>query len=179
MGTKQFKCGYGRCAHENKIVYEPESVKINTRRWHRDCYELQGLIAEIEEDYIQHVSKSVPIAYLRKVINEIVFGKKLEDSSVEKWESNLKAGRYLSFCLKFAIENKIPLTHPPGMYYLIDNARIKKAYQKENELRIQKELKEEMEHEESVAAVPVSTPIKTTTPKETVMGFGSILKGGK
>ena len=50
MGTKQFKCGYGHCAHKNKIVYEPESVKINTRRWHKDCYELQGLIAEIEED---------------------------------------------------------------------------------------------------------------------------------
>ena len=99
MGTKQFKCGYGHCAHKNKIVYEPESVKINTRRWHKDCYELQGLIAEIEEDYIQHVSKSVPIAYLRKVINEIVFGEKLENANVEKWESNLNAGRYLSFCL--------------------------------------------------------------------------------
>lgn len=88
MGTKQFKCGYGHCAHKNKIVYEPESVKINTRRWHKDCYELQGLIAEIEEDYIQHVSKSVPIAYLRKVINEIVFG--------ENWKMQiLKSGNQI------------------------------------------------------------------------------------
>ena len=170
MGTKQFKCGYGHCAHKNKIVYEPESVKINTRRWHKDCYELQGLIAEIEEDYIQHVSKSVPIAYLRKV-------------NIEKWESNLNAGRYLSFCLKFAIANKIPLTHPPGMYYLIDNARIKKAYQKENELRIQKEIKEEMKHEENTASAPVSVPVsvqvKATTQKGNTIGFGSILKGGK
>lgn len=183
MGTKQFKCGYGHCAHKNKIVYEPESVKINTRRWHKDCYELQGLIAEIEEDYIQHVSKSVPIVYLRKVINEIVFGEKLENANIEKWESNLNAGRYLSFCLKFAIANKIPLTHPPGMYYLIDNARIKKAYQKENELRIQKEIKEEMKHEENTASAPVSVPVsvqvKATTQKGNTIGFGSILKGGK
>ena len=176
---KQFKCGYGRCAHENKIVYENEAVKINNRRWHRDCYELQGLVAEIEEDYIQNISKSVPIAYLRKIINDIIFGKKLEDSSIEKWKSNIKAGRYLSFCLKYAIENGIPLTHPPGLYYLIDNARVKKAYQKEEELRIQKEIKEELKSEENVAAVPVSVPNKPDTSKGNMMGFGSILKGGK
>lgn len=176
---KQYKCGYAHCSHENGTVSENEAVKIGKRRWHKDCYELQGLITEIEEDYIQNISQSVPIAYLRKIINDIIFGKKLENKKIEKWKSNLEAGRYLSFCLKYAIENGIPLTHPPGLYYLIDNARVKKAYQKEEELRVQKEIKESMKDEESIAAVPVSIPTKPVTSNKNTMGFGSILKGGK
>jgi hypothetical protein len=176
---KQYKCGYSHCAHENGIVLEGEAVKIKTRRWHKDCYELQGLIADIEEEYIQHISQSVPVAYLRKVINDIVFGKKLENSKVEKWKSNLEAGRYLSFCIKYAIEEGIPLTHPPGLYYLIDNAKVKKAYQKEEELRVQKKMAESMKDRKSSAEVPVSTPTKTPTSQGSTMGFGSILKGGK
>ena len=143
-------------------------------------------IGEITDDsplFINNTGYRLQNKTIRKVINEIVFGEKLENANIEKWESNLNAGRYLSFCLKFAIANKIPLTHPPGMYYLIDNVRIKKAYQKENELRIQKEIKEEMKHEENTASAPVSVPVsvqvKATTQKGNTIGFGSILKGGK
>ena len=179
QNMKKYKCGYRHCAHENGIVLDDGSVKIKTRRWHKDCYELQGLIAEIEDMYIQHISKAVPITYLKKIINDIVFGKKLEKPDIEKWKSNLEAGRYLCFCLKYAIENKFPLTHPPGLYYLIDNARIKKAYQKEESLRVQKEMVNAMKSEDSVAAtVPVSTPTDAKTSQKNTAGFGSILKGG-
>lgn len=175
---KQFKCGYTHCSHDGSVVYENEAVLIGKRRWHKDCYELKGIIEEIEENYVQHISKSVPISYLIKIINDIIFGKKLENAKVEKWESNLEAGRYLNFCLKYAIENGIKLTHPPGLYYLIDNARVKKAYQKEQELKIQKEMKESMKADEEIAAVPTTKQSATSIPKNNKMGFGSIL-GGK
>lgn len=177
---KQYKCGYNHCVHENGTVTDEEAVLIGKRRWHRDCYELKGLIEEIEENYVEHISRSVPVAYLRKIVNDIIFGKKLENSQVEKWKSNLEAGRYLSFCLKFAIENGIPLTHPPGLYYLIDNARVKKAYQKEQELKVQKEIKESMKEDVEVASVPTTkTSNSANTFKASTMGFGNILKGGK
>ena len=62
---------------------------------------------------------------------------------------------------------------------MIDNARIKKAYQKEESLRVQKEMVNAMKGEDSVAAtVPVSTPADVKTSQKNTAGFGSILKGG-
>ena len=79
-----------------------------------------------------------------KIINNIVFGKKLENKKLTKAQSNLEAARYLQFCIDYALEHKIPITHAPGLYYLIDNVRVKKAYEKKNELEMQKEMKKQM-----------------------------------
>jgi hypothetical protein len=177
---KQYKCGFNHCAHDGGKVEQNEAIKINKRYWHKDCYETSELIKEIEQDYFDHISSSVVISYLRKIINDIVYGRKLENKNISKSQSNLEAARYLSYCLKYAIDNNIPITHVPGLYYLIDNARIKKAYEKERDLRIQKKMKESIDNQE-IAVTPVNAKenIPSTFTKNSAVGFGSILKGGK
>lgn len=175
---KQYKCGYGHCAHKDGKVDHGEAVKIGNRYWHKDCYEISELIKEIEQDYIDNVSSTVVVSYLRKVINDIVFGKKLENKGVDKPKSNLEAARYLSFCLKYSIEHNLKLSHVPGLYYIIDNSKIRKAWDKECELKVQKEMKEDMMEEKTEASVPVSTVPTTKKPFSSgSTGFGSILGG--
>ena len=76
-----------------------------------------------------------------------------------------------------ALEHKIPITHAPGLYYLIDNVRVKKAYEKKNELEMQKEMKKQMDVE--IESKPVDTTVKPTTNFSAGgnFGFGNILGG--
>lgn len=129
---KHYKCGFSHCAHADGKVPENEAVKIGTRYWHKDCYEISETIKDIRETYLDKISSSVVVSALNKIINNIVFGKKLENKKLTKAQSNLEAARYLQFCIDYALEHKIPITHAPGLYYLIDNVRVKKAYEKRN-----------------------------------------------
>lgn len=175
---KQYKCGFSHCAHADGKVTEDEAVKIGTRYWHRDCYELSELIKEIRDNYLENISSSAVVSFLNKVINDIVFGKKLENKKVSKAQSNLEAARYLLFAVEYAIKHSILITHVPGLYYLIDNKNIKKAYEKENELKVQKEMKKQMEEVE-VESKPIDTTVKSNSPFSSgSFGFGNILKGG-
>ena len=173
---KHYKCGFSHCAHEDGKVAENEAVKIGNRYWHRDCYEISETIKDIRTTYLEEISSSAVVSALNKVINNIVFGKKLENKKVPKTQSNLEAARYLQFCIEYALEHKIPITHVPGLYYLIDNSRIKKAYEKKKDLEIQKEMKEHMNVE--IESKPVDTTVKTNTNFSSGgFGFGNILGG--
>ena len=175
---KQYKCGFSHCAHADGKVTEDEAVKIGTRYWHRDCYELSELIKEIRDNYLENISSSAVVSFLNKVINDIVFGKKLENKKVSTAQSNLEAARYLLFAVEYAIKHSIPITHVPGLYYLIDNKNIKKAYEKENEIKIQKEMKKQMKKVE-IESKPIDTTVKNNSPFSSgSFGFGNILKGG-
>lgn len=177
---KQYKCAFGHCAHDGGKVNQDEAVRIGTRYWHKDCYEISELVKEIREDYLNNFSSTVVVSFLNKVINEIIFGKKLENKKVSKAQSNLEAARYLSFAVKYAISNSIPITHVPGLYYLIDNTRVKKAYEKQNELKTQKEMREAMKNEDVTKAEAPKTEYKPSTKFSSGgnVGFGSIFKGG-
>lgn len=175
---KHYKCGFSHCAHADGKVAEDEAVKIGTRYWHKDCYEVSETIKDIRETYLDKISSSVVVSALNKIINNIVFGKKLENKKITKAQSNLEAARYLQFCIDYALEHKIPITHAPGLYYLIDNVRVKKAYEKKNELEMQKEMKKQMDVE--IESKPVDTTVKPTTNFSAGsgnFGFGNILGG--
>ena len=175
---KQFKCAFGHCGYEDKKVCEDEAVRIGNRYWHKDCYEISELIKEIRDDYLDNFSSTAVISFLNKVINDIIFGKKLENKKVSKAQSNLEAARYLSFAMKYAINNKIPITHVAGLYYLIDNTRIKKAYEKQNELKTQKEMRETMKNEDVTEAPRTEYKPSAKFSASNNVGFGSIFKGG-
>ena len=175
---KHYKCGFSHCAHADGKVAEDEAVKIGTRYWHKDCYEVSETIKDIRETYLDKISSSVVVSALNKIINNIVFGKKLENKKLTKAQSNLEAARYLQFCIDYVLEHKIPITHASGLYYLIDNVRVKKAYEKKNELEMQKEMKKQMDVE--IESKPVDTTVKPTTNFSAGsgnFGFGNILGG--
>lgn len=134
-----YKCRFKHCAHEDGKVRCDEAVKINKGYWHQDCYATSQIISELVEDYIENISSTVVVSLLRKVINEIVFGKKLYNKNIPKSESDLNAARYLEFAFQFAINHNIRVTHPQGLYYLIDNAMVKEAWKKKDNAEIQRE----------------------------------------
>ena len=49
---KHYKCGFSHCAHADGKVAEDEAVKIGTRYWHKDCYEVSETIKDIRETYL-------------------------------------------------------------------------------------------------------------------------------
>lgn len=136
---KFFKCAFKHCEYPEHKVSEDEAVRINNRYWHKSCYETSQIIEGIVEDYLANFSQTVVISLLRKIINDIVFGKKLLTPNIPKYESDLKAAKYLEFCIQYAINHNLRVTHPQGLYYLIDNSRIKEAWKKQTEAKIQRE----------------------------------------
>lgn len=60
---KHYKCGFSHCAHADGKVPENEAVKIGTRYWHRDCYEISETIKDIRETYLD---AQVSVMTLRK-----------------------------------------------------------------------------------------------------------------
>ena len=81
---KHYKCGFSHCAHADGKVAEDEAVKIGTRYWHKDCYEVSETIKDIRETYLEKISSSVVVSALNKIINNIVFGKKLKIKNSQK-----------------------------------------------------------------------------------------------
>ena len=177
MKEKFYKCAFMHCAYEDGKVSEKDAVKINGRYWHKDCYETKSLIDDIIEMYCTHISSTVPMGYLRKIVNDIVFGKKLHNPNVTKSQSNVEAARFLYFALNYNIENGSRLRHPPGLYYIIDSAKIKDAYKKQLDLQSEKEMKDYIEGENVEVGVPTNLQ-SSRPPKNNNMGFGNILKGG-
>lgn len=172
---KTFKCAFSHCMCNGGIVTEDEAVKVNSRYWHKDCYEIRSLMDEVEELYLSYVSSVVPIRFLKRIINDIVFGKKLMNEKVPKQQSDLAAARYLNFCMHYAVNHNHRISAPPGLYYLIANERIKKAYEDEQNSQKEKQAREEERAEKVEIGVPVS--LATPKPKSNA-GFGDILKGG-
>lgn len=173
---KTYKCAYQHCCCNNGMVAENESLKVGNRRWHKQCYETRELIEEIIEIYQEKISQTVVASYLRRVVNDIVFGKKLRNPKLEEWESNLEAARYLNFCMKYSVENNRRVTNPAGLHYLIDNKRIKDEYKKAKDLEVQKEIRKKEKENIEKPSVPQSKPVAKNMPTNN-LGFGNILGG--
>lgn len=141
---KFYKCAFSHCEHPDKKIPEAEAVRIGNRYWHKGCYETSQLIQEIVDDWQTNVSNTVVMSLLRKTINLIVFNK-LNNPKLPKYESDLYAARYLNFALQYALNHNIPLKHPFGLHYLIDDKRVKEAWKKKEEARLQKEASKDMD----------------------------------
>lgn len=114
------KCNYKGCNHQEDIIPAGEGVVINKRYYHADCVRKMETIKLIREFYLNNVSNTVVMSYLNKVINEIVFTKKVDPE-------------YLYFALRYAVSKNQRIKAPAGLYYIIDNSRIKEAYTKEQQ----------------------------------------------
>ena len=166
-----FKCAFSHCEHDAKKIQASEAVKIGNRYWHRDCYEISQIIQSIIDEYMNHFSQTVVISILRKIVNNIIFGKKLLNDKVPKYESDLNAARYLDFAIQFALDHNIPISHPQGLYYLIDNSRVKEAWKKKQEAEAQREVNREV-----AKNVDISKSEQTSfeVKQNTNIGFGDI-----
>lgn len=115
--SKTYKCAFRHCSHESCEVLQDEAVKLGNRYFHVDCANTYRNINEIKVLYNEKVSNTVVMPQLTSVINNIIFKKHVDSE-------------YLLFALKSAISTKKKINYPQGLHYIIDDFRIKNAWEK-------------------------------------------------
>lgn len=111
------KCRYSSCLHDTKELDKEEAVKVGSQYYHKDCYETKEQIKEIIDLFVKNVNPNPVYAQLQAVIKQIVFTRGI-------------GSEYLLFGLKYYIKNKIPLSYPQGLYYVVQNKDVKNEYEK-------------------------------------------------
>ena len=114
---------------------------------------------EIKKLYFENISSTVVPAQLVKTIQNIVFGKNVDSE-------------YLLFAMKYVIACKIPLNSPYGLHYIIDNYKIKQAWQ------VVKANEEKQKVQEEVKKINVKEEITFTFVNKKKEGFETIFGGG-
>ena len=115
--SKTYKCAFRHCSHESCEVLQDEAVKLGNRYFHEDCADTYKNINAIKVLYYEKVSNTVVMPQLSSVINNIIFKKHVDSE-------------YLLFALKSAISTKKKINYPQGLHYIIDDFRIKNAWEK-------------------------------------------------
>lgn len=113
---KIYKCNYKHCSYGGNVS-DIESVKYNNRRYHEKCLNDKNLLSEIRKFYLEKINNSEVMVILNKAINEIVFKKNISPD-------------FLLFTLKYIHNNKMKLNSIFGVYYYINNYKIKNEYEK-------------------------------------------------
>lgn len=131
MGTKNIKlCRFKNCPHKTKeIDIETEEFihpEKSSAYYHKDCWGIKEDINKIKELWIENISDTVVFSNLIQVINTIIFKKHV-------------SSEFLVFAMEYVIKNKIPLRYPNGLYYIIDNDKIKNSWNKKKNRQILKE----------------------------------------
>lgn len=117
MSKDTVTCRYKNCIHEDKKLDKSESIKVGNSYYHKECNEIKENIKMIVDLFTKHINENVIHSVLAKVINDIVFNKKVDS-------------KLLLFGLKYYIQNKVPLNYPQGLYYVIQNKDVKNTYNK-------------------------------------------------
>lgn len=158
MAQKLVKCRYSHCLHSSKELPVEDAVKVGNYYMHQDCAAISKNIIEIRDYYYENVSNTVVMKTLMATINNIVFQKKVD-------------AEYLLFAVKYAVKNRIPLRSPYGLHYLIDNARIKDAWEKNRKDKLSQLMKEACN---GICVEQTETNFKYAGGSK--KGFGSIFK---
>lgn len=110
-------CRFKNCIYDDKKLDKSEAIKVGNNYYHKECNEIKENIRLIVDLFTKHINSNVIYSVLMRVINEIVFTKKIDS-------------KFLLFGLKYYIQNKVPLNYPQGLYYVIQNKDVKNTYNK-------------------------------------------------
>lgn len=149
------ECQYTHC--KNKEIADEDLIMYRGKPHHRQCYEDILNIRDIKQQYIDHISSTVVQKLLGKVVNDIIFTKKVPSD-------------FFLYAIKFAINNKIKINSPMGLHYIVDNNQIKDAYRKTQADKVRKEIVVNISYENKEEV------IFTAKPNISNGGFGDILK---
>jgi hypothetical protein len=114
------KCNYNKCLF-NGEVDKNIAVKVGNKYYHKECLKQKQDKEEIRKLYLEKVNPTEVITLLNGVISNIIDVKKVSSD-------------YLLYALKYAIQNKLNLTNPRGLHYIINNKSIKESYNKKDSL---------------------------------------------
>lgn len=156
----EYTCAFKHCAHESKKVPAEEAMKSGTRYYHKDCLVIRDNMETVKRLYFEHISRTVVPAQLVKTIQQIVIAKGVDSD-------------YLVFATKFAIVNKMTLNSPFGLHYIVDNYKVKQAWQAKKAKEEKQKLQEELQK------LNQKDDVSFTLKNQKSEGFDSIFGGGK
>ena len=116
--SEYVKCRYSHCKHEERELPRAEAVCCGNAYYHSDCYSEVNNIKECIDIYVNHFEAEPIFEHLKRVINKIIYEKGYDSD-------------YLLYAMKYAASHRIPIRHPPGLYYLMKNDEIKSLWEKD------------------------------------------------
>ncbi|MDD4805060.1 MAG: hypothetical protein PHN69_08035 [Candidatus Pacebacteria bacterium] len=113
---KEYKCGYTHCLHGGTVA-SSLAIKDGVKYYHPDCLQQKKDKRKVVNIFYKHINKTEVGAQLTKIINEIV-------------DSGKATSEFLLYAICYVVHHKIPLKHAAGLFYIINDDKIKKAYSK-------------------------------------------------
>lgn len=158
-------CVFKHCKHDDKCGNKKDMVMSGNRRYmHKDCYSTYEYMTKTRDLYAEKVNKAVVFKQLVSAINDIVLKKGV-------------GAEFLYFALNYSIEHGKRINSPYGLHYIINDIRIKRAWEQHQHNMLQKQMQEEIakEHksteEDSVESESKNTFKYNVNNK---VGFGSV-----
>lgn len=148
------KCRYKYCRFGGEVD-KSQAVKDGNQYYHKECYQEKEDKAKIRQLYVEYIDKNVNYSILNRTINNIVNSKGISSD-------------FLLFTVMYIVSNKMNINTPMGLYYYIDNQRIKDAY---NEYK----LKERAKKLNPLSAKTIVNEVKEYRIQEN-KGWASILR---
>ena len=153
--AKTYKCRSSHCFHESKeILPDDDFVKVNNVAYHKDCYQAISNIREVIDIFAKEINPNVIFSELHKVINTIVYDKKIDSGM-------------LLYGLRYYLDRRIPIRYPQGLYYVVQNIDVQESYKK-------KIAAEKVQDYTFTAPVDESQPFEYTPTAQ--KGFADVLR---
>lgn len=150
------KCKCSHCTHPNGIINEDDDyIRRSTAYFHKDCRDKMDAIQRIIDLSLEIIGQDVCVqSHLRKVINTIVYDR---GNSVE----------YFEFALNYAKTHNqrgLKVTNPNGLYYLIQNQNVRKAWDKLQEANVN-----HISFDDCISEAETSFSYKPTSEREDIL----------
>lgn len=116
--AKFLKCRYKYCKHESREIPREDAILSGKSTfYHKDCFEEIENKKKIVDLFHEKINPNSPFPQIQRTITDIIHNKGI-------------SAEFLLFGLQYYINNKIPLNYPPGLYYVVANKDVKKAFNK-------------------------------------------------
>ena len=157
--AKPQTCSWKHCQHDSPEISGESAVQMSGRWYHADCAEISKGICAAKDYYYENISKTVVMNQLVAVLVNIVVTKKVSPE-------------YVLFAMKYAVKNKMTLRSPYGLHYLVENWKVKEAWEKVQKRKQAAAIHKQMAEQK----VSFSAPKADNSGKydQTKTGFGSI-----
>ena len=110
-------CAATHCLCTDPLVREGEGVCERGRWFHTICYKAREAQKEAVDIYYQQISRTVVMKQLQRTINNLLYEKRCDPD-------------LLVFALKYAVKNNYTVKSPYSLQYLVNDYRIKEAYER-------------------------------------------------
>ena len=111
------KCRYKNCKHDNRELDKDDAVLSGKASYyHKDCYKEMTAIKRVIDVYVKKVDNQPIFTQLRQVVNKLIIEQGVDSE-------------YLIFAINYCADLGI-IKHPPGLFYIVKNERVKKEWDK-------------------------------------------------